>query len=152
MAADDKALDFAGFQKPISGFVADTAEHFTHLLDIDYIGILGEQQFIGNLRFHRRSSLSFLRNQLVVVSFPLITVGAGVFFDLLRVDPAQRISTCAVEVIGAGAAKAEDQLFRHALDQTDADRQRMVDAADMLFGQMADEVAQTALIHGTQLF
>ena len=40
MTADDKAFDFAGLQKPISGFVADTAEHFTHLLDIDYIGII----------------------------------------------------------------------------------------------------------------
>lgn len=47
MTADDKALDFAGFQKPICRFIADATEHFTHLLDIDYIGIFGEQQFIG---------------------------------------------------------------------------------------------------------
>lgn len=53
MTADDKALDFAGFQKPICRFIADAAEHFTHLLDIDYIGIFGEQQFLGYLRFHR---------------------------------------------------------------------------------------------------
>ena len=53
---------------------------------------------------------------------------------------------------GAGAAKAEDQFFRDAFDQTDADRQRMVDAANVLFGQMPDEVAQAALIDGAQLF
>ena len=90
-------------------------------------------------------------DNLIIQPFSAIAVGAGVLFDLLRVDPAQRISTRAVEIIGAGAAKAEDQLFRHAFDQTDADRQRMVDTAGVLFGQMSDEVTQTALIHGAQL-
>ena len=52
----------------------------------------------------------------------------------------------------AAAAKAEDQFFRDAFDQTDADRQRMVDAANVLFGEMPDEVAQAALIDGAQLF
>ncbi|WP_423816571.1 hypothetical protein [Ruminococcus champanellensis] len=88
----------------------------------------------------------------MVIPFPLIAVVAGVFCRLARVDPAQIISTRAVEIIGAGAAKAEDQFFRDAFDQTDADRQRMVDASNVLFGQMPDEVAQAALIDGTQLF
>ena len=91
-------------------------------------------------------------NQLIVEAFSAVAVGAGVFCRLVRVDPAQIISTHAVEIIGAGAAKAEDQFFRNALDQTDADRQRMVDAANMLFRQMPDEVAQAALIDGAQLF
>ena len=91
-------------------------------------------------------------NQLIVEAFSAVAVGAGVFCRLVRVDPAQIISTRAVEIIGAGAAKAEDQFFRNALDQTDADRQRMVDAANMLFRQMPDEVAQATLIYGTQLF
>jgi len=71
---------------------------------------------------------------------------------LVRVDPAQIISTRAVEIVGAGAAKAEDQFFRDAFNQTDADRQRMIDAANVLFGQMPNEVAQAALIDGAQLF
>ena len=70
----------------------------------------------------------------------------------MRVDPAQIISTRAVEIVGAGAAKAEDQFFRDAFNQTDADRQRMIDAANVLFGQMPNEVAQAALIDGAQLF
>jgi hypothetical protein len=41
-AADNKALNFAGLQKPIGSFIADAAEHFTHLLNIDYIGIVGK--------------------------------------------------------------------------------------------------------------
>ena len=71
---------------------------------------------------------------------------------MVRVDSAQIISTRAVEIIGAGAAKAEDQFFRDAFDQTDADRQRMIDAANVLFGQMPNEVAQATLIDGAQLF
>ena len=71
---------------------------------------------------------------------------------MVRVDPAQIISTRAVEIIGAGAAKAEDQFFRDAFDQTDADSQRMVDAANVLFGKMPDKVAQATLIDSTQLF
>ena len=70
----------------------------------------------------------------------------------MRVDPAQIISTRAVEIVDAGAAKAEDQFFRGAFNQTDADRQRMIDAANVLFGQMPNEVAQAALIDGAQLF
>ena len=91
-------------------------------------------------------------DNLIIQPFSAVAVGAGVFCRLVRVDPAQIISTRAVEIIGAGAAKAEDQFFRDALDQTDADRQRMVDAANVLFGQMPDEVAQAALIDGAQLF
>lgn len=91
-------------------------------------------------------------DNLIIQPFSAVAVGAGVFCRLVRLDPAQRISTRAAEVIGAGAAKAEDQFFRDALDQTDADRQRMVDAANVLFGQMPDEVAQAALIDGAQLF
>jgi hypothetical protein len=37
---------------------------------------------------------------------------------LVRVDPAQIISTRAVEIVDAGAAKAEDQFFRDAFNQT----------------------------------
>ena len=70
----------------------------------------------------------------------------------MRVDPAQIISTRAVEIVDAGAAKAEDQFFRDAFNQTDADCQRMIDAANVLFGQMPNEVAQAALIDGAQLF
>ena len=91
-------------------------------------------------------------DNLIIQPFSAVAVGAGVFCRLVRLDPAQRISTRAVEIIGAGAAKAEDQFFRDALDQTDADRQRMVDAANVLFGQMPDEVAQASLIDGAQLF
>lgn len=91
-------------------------------------------------------------NNFIIQPFSAVAVGAGVFCRLVRVDPAQIISTRAVEIIGAGAAKAEDQFFRDAFDQTDADRQRMVDAANVLFGQMPDEVAQAALIDGSQLF
>ena len=91
-------------------------------------------------------------DNLIIQPFSAVAVGAGVFCRLVRVDPAQIISTRAVEIIGAGAAKAEDQLFRDAFDQTDADRQRMVDAANVLFGQMPDEVAQASLIDGAQLF
>ena len=75
-------------------------------------------------------------NNFIIQPFSAVAVGAGVFCRLVRVDPAQIISTRAAEVIGAGAAKAEDQFFRDAFDQTDADRQRMVDAANVLFGQM----------------
>ena len=70
----------------------------------------------------------------------------------MRVDPAQIISTRAVEIIGAGAAKAEDQFFWDAFNQTDADSQRMVDAANVLFGKMPDKVDQATLIDSTQLF
>ena len=91
-------------------------------------------------------------NNFIIQPFSAVAVGAGVFCRLVRVDPAQIISTRAVEIIGAGAAKAEDQVFRDAFDQTDADRQRMIDAANVLFGQMPDEVAQAALIDGAQLF
>ena len=91
-------------------------------------------------------------NNFIIQPFSAVAVGAGVFCRLVRVDPAQIISTRAVEIIGAGAAKAEDQFFRDAFDQTDADRQRMVDAANVLFGEMPDEVAQAALIDGAQLF
>ena len=91
-------------------------------------------------------------NNFIIQPFSAVAVGAGVFCRLVRVDPAQIISTRAAEVIGAGAAKAEDQFFRDAFDQTDADRQRMVDAANVLFGQMPDEVAQASLIDGAQLF
>ena len=91
-------------------------------------------------------------NNFIIQPFSAVAVGAGVFCRLVRVDPAQIISTRAAEVIGAGAAKAEDQFFRDAFDQTDADRQRMVDAANVLFGEMPDEVAQAALIDGAQLF
>ena len=95
---------------------------------------------------------SLFTNKLIVQPFSAVAVGAGVFCRLHRVDSAQIISTRAVEIIGAGAAKAEDQFFRDAFDQTDADRQRMVDAANVLFGQMPDEVAQATLINCTQLF
>ena len=91
-------------------------------------------------------------NNFIIQPFSAVAVGAGVFCRLVRVDPAQIISTHAVEIIGAGAAKAEDQFFRDAFDQTDADRQRMVDAANVLFGQMPDEFAQASLIDGAQLF
>ena len=91
-------------------------------------------------------------NQFIVEPFSAVAVGASVLCRLQRVDPAQIISTRAVEIIGAGAAKAEDQFFRDAFDQTDADSQRMIDAANVLFGQMPDEVAQATLIDSTQLF
>ena len=91
-------------------------------------------------------------NQFIVEPFSAVAVGAGVFCRLVRVDPVQIISARVVEIIGAGTAKAEDQFFRDALDQTDADRQRMIDTANVLFGQMPDEVAQAALIDGAQLF
>jgi hypothetical protein len=48
-AANDKAPDLTGAQKLVGGFVADTAEHFTHLLDIDHIRIFREQQLVGCL-------------------------------------------------------------------------------------------------------
>jgi hypothetical protein len=41
-ATNNKALDLAGLQKPIGSFIADAAEHFTHLLNIDYIGIVSK--------------------------------------------------------------------------------------------------------------
>lgn len=41
-AADNETSNFPRPQKPVSGFVANTAEHFTHLLNIDYIGIIGK--------------------------------------------------------------------------------------------------------------
>ena len=103
------------------------------------------------IQFFPIKHLLFADN-LIIQPFSAVAVGAGVFCRLVRVDPAQIISTRAVEIIGAGAAKAEDQLFRDAFDQTDADRQRMVDAANVLFGQMPDEVAQASLIDGAQLF
>ena len=103
------------------------------------------------IQFFTIKHLLFADN-LIIQPFSAVAVGAGVFCRLVRVDPAQIISTRAVEIIGAGAAKAEDQFFRDAFDQTDADRQRMVDAANVLFGQMPDEVAQAALIDGSQLF
>lgn len=96
--------------------------------------------------------LQLFSNNFIIQPFSAVAVGAGVFCRLVRVDSAQIISTRAVEIIGAGAAKAEDQFFRDAFDQTDADRQRMVDAANVLFGQMPDEVAQASLIDGAQLF
>ena len=103
------------------------------------------------IQFFPIKHLLFADN-LIIQPFSAVAVGAGVFCRLVRVDPAQIISTRAVEIIGAGATKAEDQFFRDAFDQTDADRQRMVDAANVLFGQMPDEVAQAALIDGSQLF
>lgn len=87
------------------------------------------------IQFFTIKHLLFADN-LIIQPFSAVAVGAGVFCRLVRVDPAQIISTRAVEIIGAGAAKAEDQFFRDAFDQTDADRQRMVDAANVLFGQM----------------
>ena len=103
------------------------------------------------IQFFTIKHLLFADN-LIIQPFSAVAVGASVFCRLVRVDPAQIISTRAVEIIGAGAAKAEDQFFRDAFDQTDADRQRMIDAANVLFGQMPDEVAQAAFIDGAQLF
>ena len=97
------------------------------------------------IQFFPIKHLLFADN-LIIQPFSAVAVGASVFCRLVRVDPAQIISTRAVEIIGAGAAKAEDQFFRDAFDQTDADRQRMIDAANVLFGQVPDEVAQAALI------
>ena len=91
-------------------------------------------------------------NNFIIQPFSAVAVGTSVLHHLQWVNSAQIISTRAVEIIGAGAAKAEDQFFRDAFDQTDADRQRMVDAANVLFGEMPDEVAQAALIDGAQLF
>ena len=91
-------------------------------------------------------------NNFIIQPFSAVAVGTSVLRHLQWVNSAQIISTRAVEIIGAGAAKAEDQFFRDAFDQTDADRQRMVDAANVLFGEMPDEVAQAALIDGAQLF
>ena len=96
--------------------------------------------------------LQLFSNNFIIQPFSAVAVGAGVFCRLVRVDSAQIISTRAVEIIGAGAAKAEDQFFRNALDQADADRQRMVDAANVFFGEMSNEVAQASLIDGAQLF
>ena len=91
-------------------------------------------------------------NNFIIQPFSAVAVGTSVLRHLQWVNSAQIISTRAVEIIGAGAAKAEDQFFRDAFDQTDADRQRMIDAANVLFGQMPNEVAQATLIDGAQLF
>lgn len=47
-------------------------------------------------------------DKLIVKSFPAVTVGAGVFFGLFCVDPAQNKSTRTVEIFGAGATKAKN--------------------------------------------
>ena len=45
---------------------------------------------------------------LIVKTGPLAAVGANVLFHPARVNPAQIIRACAVEVIGTGRAKAHD--------------------------------------------
>ena len=52
-------------------------------------------------------SLTALYN-LIVKTGPLAAVGANVLFHPARVNPAQIIRACAVEVIGTGRAKAHD--------------------------------------------
>ena len=42
MPANDKAPDLTGAQEFIGSFIADATEHFSHLLDIDHIGIVGK--------------------------------------------------------------------------------------------------------------
>ena len=95
---------------------------------------------------------SLFTNNLIVQPFPAVAVSAGAFCCLMWIDPAQIVNTRIIKVIGAGAAETESQFLGNIFDLSDADRQRMVDAANVLFGQMPDEVAQAAFIDGAQLF
>ena len=88
-----------GNQATVSGFIqggkADS-QQFCRLLT-------------SNQLFHIQSSLPFLLfYYFIIKTRPLATVGADVLFHLARVDPAQIIRACAVEVIGTGRTKAHD--------------------------------------------
>lgn len=88
-----------GNQTAVSGFIqggkADS-QQFCRLLT-------------SNQLFHIQSSLPFLLfYYFIIKTGPLAAVGADVLFHPARVDPAQIIRACAVEVIGTGRAKAHD--------------------------------------------
>ena len=49
---NNKALDGAVFQQPVSSLGADATEHFAHLLNSHYVRVVPEHHFICVLRFH----------------------------------------------------------------------------------------------------
>jgi len=48
-----KVLDLILPQKAISGFCADTAKHFTHLLHIDHVRVFSKDQLICFITFQQ---------------------------------------------------------------------------------------------------
>jgi len=73
---------------------------------VDYI-TYKEGRHLCKFYFQPAKRLLFTDN-LIVKSFPAVTVGAGVFFGLFGIDPAQNKSTRTVEILGTGAAKTKD--------------------------------------------
>jgi hypothetical protein len=93
------------------------------------------------------SEVLHLRYQLIIKPHPVITVGAKLSF---LADAEQTIAYIA-KVIRTGLAKAKDQVLRHGLYQSYAHRQSVVQALHMVFRQTPDELAQSALVHGSEL-
>jgi len=75
--------------------------------------------------FLGKISILFLSHKIVKPS-ALIAVGTGFFLGFVWIDPFQIISTCAEKIFNTGVAKAECHRFGLRVDQTHADRQRMV--------------------------
>lgn len=85
-------------------------------------------------RVHRvAGKLYVFRGNFKVVAGALIAVGADVFLGLVRVSPAQRISTCAAEVVSTGAAKAYGEGMVLFGVQVNTNGQSTVHTVDVLF-------------------
>ena len=72
---------------------------------------------------------SLFTNKLIVQPFPAVAVSAGAFCCLIWIDPAQIVNTRIIKVIGAGAAETESRFLGNIFDQSDANCQCVINAA-----------------------
>ena len=77
--------------------------------------------------------LYVFRDDFKVVAGALIAIGAGVLFGLVWVSSAQRISACAAEIIGTGAAKAHGKGMVLLGVQVNTNGQSAIHTVDVLF-------------------
>lgn len=90
-------------------------------------------------------------SDFIIKSDPLVAISTQFFLHLDQIDPSQKISAGAVEVLGTGAAKAQCQFPRGCLNQADADSQGMIDPLKIFLGQLANVLTQACFINGPDL-
>ena len=114
------AFDFILPNQLISCLGADS-ECFAHFLHSQDVLVLFQNRAVNITKAH----FSLLRDKLIVISHPMITIGTSLF-TAVSACPTQIVFIGSTEVICTGFAKTHNKAFLSGSNQADADLQRVI--------------------------